>query len=57
MKILKNEKRKFSKLLKGREEVEKKILLVFLELSAGHITENHVQEQYVTDYIVENHDS
>ncbi len=49
-------KEKFSKLLKRQEELEREILLAFLELSAKYVTENYVQGQHVTDYVVENHD-
>ena len=31
-------------------------VLVFSELSAGYVTEDHVQRQHVTDHVVEDHD-
>jgi len=31
-------------------------LLAFSELSAGHMTEDYVKEQHVTDYVVGDHD-
>jgi len=37
-------KKKFSELLKRQEELERKILLAFLELSAGYVTEDHMQK-------------
>jgi len=41
-KFFKIRKKKYSKLLKGQEELEREILLAFLELLVGHVTENHV---------------
>ncbi len=35
-------KEKYFKLFKGREELEKEILLAFSELSAGHVTEDQL---------------
>ncbi len=32
------------------------MMLIFSELSAGHVTEDYIQEQHVTDHIIENHD-
>ena len=32
------------------------VLLTFSELSAGHITEDYVQNQHVTDHVVEVYD-
>jgi len=31
-------------------------VLAFAELSADHVTEDHMQKQYVTDHVVEDHD-
>ncbi len=55
-KFFKIKKEKYFELLKGREELERKILLAFLELSADHMIEDHVQEQYMTDHIVKDYD-
>ncbi len=42
-KLSKMRKKKYSELLKGWEELERKILLAFSELLAGYMTEDHVQ--------------
>ncbi len=31
-------------------------MLAFSKLSAGHVTENYEQEQYVTDHSIEDYD-
>ena len=31
-------------------------MLAFAELSADHVTEDYVQGQHVTDYVIEDHD-
>ncbi len=49
-------KKKYSELLKGWEDLEREILLVFSKLSAGYVIEDHVEVQYVTDHVVENYD-
>src|SRR6266540_6056179 len=41
-------KSKFLDLLKGREEIEKEILLTFSTLNQDHITEDHADGQHVT---------
>ena len=41
-KFSKMRKEKYSELLKGWEELEREILLAFLELSASHMTEDYV---------------
>src|SRR6266540_7281882 len=41
-------KSKFLDLLKGREEIEREILLTFLTLNQDHMTEDHVDGQHVT---------
>ena len=49
-------KKKFSELLKGQEELEKKILLAFSELLADHMTKNHIQKEYVINHVIEDYD-
>ena len=39
--LLKMKKLKFLDLLKGREEIEREILLTFLTLNQDHVTEDH----------------
>ena len=39
--LLKIKKLKFLDLLKGREEIEREILLTFLTLNQDHVTEDH----------------
>ena len=39
--LLKMKKSKFLDLLKGREEIEREILLTFLTLNQDHVTEDH----------------
>ncbi len=48
-------KEKYAELFKRQEELKRKILLAFSELSAGHVTEDHVQEQHVINHVVEDH--
>ncbi len=38
----KMKKTKFLNLLKGREEIEKEILLIFSTLNQDHVTEDHI---------------
>ncbi len=40
--LLKMKKSKFLDLLKGREEIERKILLTFLTLNQSYMTEDHI---------------
>ena len=56
-KFFKMKKKRYSELLKGREELEREILLTFSKLLAGHVTEDHVQEHHVTDHVVGDHNS
>ncbi len=55
-KFSKMKKEKFSELLKKWEELEREILLAFSELSAGHMTEDHVIEQYMIDHIIKDYE-
>jgi len=41
-------KSKFLDLLKGREEIKRKILLTFLILNQDHVTEDYADRQHVT---------
>ena len=41
-------KSKFLNLLKGREEIEREILLIFSTLNQEHMTEDHVDGRHVT---------
>src|SRR6266511_1347364 len=41
-------KLKFLDLLKGREEIEREILLSFSNLNQDHVTENHADRRHVT---------
>ncbi len=45
-------KEKYSELLKEQEELKKEILLAFSKLLTGHVTKDHMQEQYMTDHII-----
>ena len=46
--LSKMKKLKFLDLLKGREEIEREILLIFLMLNQDHVTENHADGWHVT---------
>src|SRR6266540_5172061 len=46
--LLKMKKMKFLDLLKGREEIEREILLTFSTLNQDHVTEDHADERHVT---------
>ncbi len=41
-------KSKFLDLLKGREEIEREILLTFSTLNQDHVTEDHINRRHVT---------
>ena len=43
----KMKKLKFLDLLKGREEIEREILLTFLTINQDHVTEDHADRQHV----------
>src|SRR6266542_6996712 len=45
----KMKKSKFLDLLKGREEIEREILLTFLTLNQDHMTEDHADRRHVTE--------
>src|SRR6266536_2168887 len=47
----KMKKSKFLDLLKGREEIEREILLTFSTLNQDHVTEDHVDGRHVTEDI------
>src|SRR6266542_3269326 len=49
--LSKMKKSKFLDLLKGREEIEREILLTFLTLNQDHVMEDHVNGQHVTKNI------
>ncbi len=46
--LLKMKKLKFLNLLKRREKIKRKILLTFSNLDQNHMTEDYVNEQYMT---------
>src|SRR6266540_3001263 len=50
-------KSKFLDLLKGREEIEREILLTFSTLNQDHVTEDHADGRHVTEntHVEENH--
>ncbi len=45
--LSKMKKSKFLDLLKGREEIEREILLTFLTINQDHVTEDHADRQHV----------
>src|SRR6266545_998609 len=55
--LSKMKKLKFLDLLKGREEIERKILLTFLTLNQDHVMEDHTNGRHVTKntYVEEDH--
>ena len=49
-------KSKFLDLLKGREEIEKKILLTFLTLQQDHVIEDHINKHVIKNtHVKEDH--
>src|SRR6266540_7169002 len=55
--LSKMKKLKFLDLLKGREEIERKILLTFSTLNQDHVMEDHTNGRHVTKntYVEEDH--
>src|SRR6266540_3589744 len=55
--LSKMKKSKFLDLLKGREEIEREILLTFLTLNQDHVTEDHADGRHVTEntHVTEDH--
>src|SRR6266511_3679338 len=49
--LSKMKKSKFLDLLKGREEIEREILLTFSTLNQDHVTEDHADRRHVTENI------
>src|SRR6266498_2418852 len=52
----KMKKSKFLDLLKGREEIEREILLIFSTLNQDHVTEDHADGWHVTKNTYEEED-
>ncbi len=46
--LLKMKKSKFLDLLKGWEEIEREILLIFSTINQDHVMKNHADEHYMT---------